>query len=311
MPSGPSRLDTSYEFDEYGRRISPANTGGVESQKTFVGGMSVQDEVADTGLMMMGHRFYAPDLGRFLNRDPIGFRGGANLFEYAGSAPVRNTDPAGLFWPPVAPGYQFDPDTVDAYLDGLDSGEMTQGQVEFILGFNPVVGLGLSGRDFYDDPTVWTGGILLLSALGLRGPALGAQAAMRGVSSNFLRLSAAHTAKATRASGCLLGKIATLRNVTHSPTLGKLASFAIGADHITWGADVLKFEAIEEFLHGTLVRIGKDVGSLDPEEILKIERYVKGFMVRHQRMLGLTDIDISLVKETLLTYERKYGKVKP
>ena len=91
----------SYEFSEYGQKISPANTGGVESQKTFVGGLSVQDEVADTGLMLMGHRFYDPSgpgggTGRFLNRDPIGFRGGLNLFEYAGSNPVMSTDPSGL-----------------------------------------------------------------------------------------------------------------------------------------------------------------------------------------------------------------------
>ena len=97
MPSGPSRLDTSYEFDEYGRRIATSETG-VSTQKTFVGGMSVQDEVADTGLMMMGHRFYAPDHGRFLNRDPIGFAGGGNLFEYAGGRPNQATDAAGLFW---------------------------------------------------------------------------------------------------------------------------------------------------------------------------------------------------------------------
>jgi RHS repeat-associated protein len=87
----------SYEFDAYGAKISPANTGEVESQKTFVGGLSVQDEVADTGLMMMGHRFYDPGLlGRFLNRDPIGFRGGMNLFAYSNSSPVDSVDPVGL-----------------------------------------------------------------------------------------------------------------------------------------------------------------------------------------------------------------------
>ncbi len=84
----------SYEFDEYGQRIATSESG-VSSQKTFVGGLSVQDEVPDTGLMMMGHRFYAPDLGRFLNRDPIGFRGGANLFEYASSNPIGLADPSG------------------------------------------------------------------------------------------------------------------------------------------------------------------------------------------------------------------------
>ena len=85
----------SYEFDEYGRRLATSESG-VSSQKTFVGGMSVQDEVADTGLMMMGHRFYEPELGRFLNRDPIGFAGGPNLFAYAKSSPVQFIDPEGL-----------------------------------------------------------------------------------------------------------------------------------------------------------------------------------------------------------------------
>lgn len=64
-------------------------TNTVESQKTFVGGMSVQDEVAETGLMMMGHRFYAPDLGRFLNRDPIGFAGGATYLNMLEAARTR------------------------------------------------------------------------------------------------------------------------------------------------------------------------------------------------------------------------------
>ena len=62
----------------------------------------MQDEVADTGLMMMGHRFYEPDLGRFLNRDPIGFSGGLNLFEYAANSPARHSDPTGLYvWGPA------------------------------------------------------------------------------------------------------------------------------------------------------------------------------------------------------------------
>ena len=161
----------SYEFDEYGRRISTSESG-VSTQKTFVGGMSVQDEVADTGLMMMGHRFYAPDLGRFLNRDPIGFKGGPNLFEYAGGRPNQATDAAGLQpWPPVAPGYEFDPETVDIYLHALEnpgSASLGQEEVEFLLGFNPVIGTGLSARDFYNERTVFTAVILAVSIVGLR-----------------------------------------------------------------------------------------------------------------------------------------------
>jgi RHS repeat-associated protein len=88
-------VQASYEFSEYGERISTFENG-VSSQKTIVGGMFVQDEVADTGLMLMGHRFYDPGLGRFLNRDPIGFAGGLNLFSYGGNNPVTFTAHTGL-----------------------------------------------------------------------------------------------------------------------------------------------------------------------------------------------------------------------
>ena len=68
-------VKASYEFDPDGRKISPPNTEGVESPKTWIGGLSVNDDTADAGLYLMGHRFYDPSISRFLNRDPIGFAG--------------------------------------------------------------------------------------------------------------------------------------------------------------------------------------------------------------------------------------------
>jgi RHS repeat-associated protein len=93
-------IQASYEFSEHGERIATYENG-VSSQKTYVGGLSVQDEVGETELMMMGHRFYEPTgpsggIGRFLNRDPIGFAGGLNQFEFARSNPVTYTDHTGL-----------------------------------------------------------------------------------------------------------------------------------------------------------------------------------------------------------------------
>jgi RHS repeat-associated protein len=41
-------------------------------------------------------RFYRPSVGRFLSEDPIGFRGGINLFTYVEDDPVNATDPTGL-----------------------------------------------------------------------------------------------------------------------------------------------------------------------------------------------------------------------
>ena len=38
----------------------------------------------ETGLLCLGHRYYDPGTGRFLNRDPIGYAGGENLYGYCG-----------------------------------------------------------------------------------------------------------------------------------------------------------------------------------------------------------------------------------
>ncbi len=52
---------------------------------------------AETGLMYYKNRYYSVDLGRFVSRDPIGYRGGSpNLYEYAGSNPCLFTDTIGL-----------------------------------------------------------------------------------------------------------------------------------------------------------------------------------------------------------------------
>lgn len=44
----------------------------------------------------MGQRWYDPSTGRWLSRDPIGFRGGSNLYQYAKSSPLTRVDPNGL-----------------------------------------------------------------------------------------------------------------------------------------------------------------------------------------------------------------------
>jgi RHS repeat-associated protein len=42
------------------------------------------------------NRYYSPVLGRWLTRDPIGYRGGINLYGYVDSSPVGNVDAEGL-----------------------------------------------------------------------------------------------------------------------------------------------------------------------------------------------------------------------
>ena len=49
-----------------------------------------------TGLHYNTFRFYDPDVGRFVNQDPIGVLGGENLYSYAPNS-VRWSDPVGWF----------------------------------------------------------------------------------------------------------------------------------------------------------------------------------------------------------------------
>ncbi len=45
---------------------------------------------------MTKYRAYDPNVGRWLSRDPIGHRGGLNLYGYVNNNPVRFSDPLGL-----------------------------------------------------------------------------------------------------------------------------------------------------------------------------------------------------------------------
>ena len=48
----------------------------------------------DSGLRLLGHRYYDSRTGRFISQDPA--RDGGNWYEYAGNDPINSTDPTGL-----------------------------------------------------------------------------------------------------------------------------------------------------------------------------------------------------------------------
>jgi len=57
----------------------------------------------ETGLILCGQRYYDPSGGRWINRDPISYAGGLNVYGYVGNNPVNFIDPDGLDGAPNLP----------------------------------------------------------------------------------------------------------------------------------------------------------------------------------------------------------------
>jgi RHS repeat-associated protein len=80
------------DYDAFGRIISNSSPG---FQPLGFGGGFADTE---TGLIQLGLRFYDPETGRWISRDPLLFDGGSsNLYTYAAADPVNRADRTGTF----------------------------------------------------------------------------------------------------------------------------------------------------------------------------------------------------------------------
>jgi RHS repeat-associated protein len=84
-------LAASYRYDPYGNTISSSGTLASANVYRF----SSKEFHANSGLYYYGYRFYAPNLQRWLNRDPIEEQGGLNLYGFVFSDPVGWVDDFG------------------------------------------------------------------------------------------------------------------------------------------------------------------------------------------------------------------------
>jgi RHS repeat-associated protein len=83
-------LVARFDYDPWGRSTTVLNTTLPDFNFTGLYRHSASN------LDMAVHRFYDPELGRWINRDPIGEVGGVNLYGYAANVPLRFTDALGL-----------------------------------------------------------------------------------------------------------------------------------------------------------------------------------------------------------------------
>jgi RHS repeat-associated protein len=79
----------AYTTDAFGKAVSTADTLGNRFRYT------AREWDSETGLYYYRARYYSPDSGRFLNEDPIAFRGGINFYTYVNNNSINLIDPSG------------------------------------------------------------------------------------------------------------------------------------------------------------------------------------------------------------------------
>ncbi len=88
-----------YAYTAYGKATiytpdwSSTQTSSLYGNATLYTGRELD---ASTSLYYYRARYYSADLGSFVGRDPIGYRGGINLYEYVTDSPLTRTDPTGM-----------------------------------------------------------------------------------------------------------------------------------------------------------------------------------------------------------------------
>ncbi|MCL5157644.1 RHS domain-containing protein, partial [Escherichia coli] len=81
----------SAEYDEWGNQLNEENPHHVYQPYRLPG----QQHDEESGLYYNRHRYYDPLQGRYITQDPMGLKGGWNLYQYPLN-PLQQIDPMGL-----------------------------------------------------------------------------------------------------------------------------------------------------------------------------------------------------------------------
>ena len=90
-----------YDYSDYGEVTVQRADGTVKPEEYWVGNRHTYTGRLvewDTGLLQYRHRYLSPTLGRFVQRDPLGYVDGMSEVAYVATNPASRMDPSGLGW---------------------------------------------------------------------------------------------------------------------------------------------------------------------------------------------------------------------
>jgi RHS repeat-associated protein len=126
LASSAGALLEYYKYDLNGKPTY-WNAGGTQIPATLFAVVDLfagERYISEVGLYDDRNRFYSPDMARFLQPDPIGFKGDAsNLYRYCGNDWANRTDPMGL-----DPEIWLIRDSAPGYAPGSDQARRQPGQ---------------------------------------------------------------------------------------------------------------------------------------------------------------------------------------
>ena len=94
------KVRASSAYDGFGAGYTATADGSASADvydAVGFGGQAGYERDEWTGLYSLRHRYYDAQAGRFVNRDPVGYKGGINLYGFCGNNPVNDQDPLGLW----------------------------------------------------------------------------------------------------------------------------------------------------------------------------------------------------------------------
>jgi RHS repeat-associated protein len=144
-----------YDYDPYGRRTKIAGSYIADFGYTGWYFHPAEDGAAG-GLQLALYRAYSPDLGRWLNRDPIGEAGGINLYTFVDNDSIDEVDPDGLYGNPIPGIINFNTGTGagDVGRVGLFPNPSPTGAAVLNTGlsFVPFGNVSVGGAEIISDP---------------------------------------------------------------------------------------------------------------------------------------------------------------